>query len=138
MSETIGQSKNKCIDFSINIGPLLASVQKVQPCPLPSMKLPTRWFVPNELLKNLKLNSLKSIGRKLLPQKLKHFFLTSVGTPKTLVNASIVLTLVSSSTLILLILSALMHFLICHFKPIKEFTNCCGSGRCTGCRAPVK
>ena len=116
ISATIGQSKNRCINFSTSIGPLLATVQKVQPCPLPSIKLPIRWLVPNELLKNLKLNSLKSIGRKLLPQKPKQFFLASVGTPKTLVNASIVLTQVSSSTLILLILSELMHFLIC-FEP---------------------
>ena len=98
---TESQSKNRCITVSIGIGPMFFNVQKEQPAALPGTKLESLWLVPRELLKNLKLNSRRSIERKLLLQKPNKHFLVSGSTSKTPQLHSKVLTMFNSSTLML-------------------------------------
>ena len=95
---TVSQSKNRCSTVSIGIGPWFFSVQNEQPGALPGTKLESLWFVPRELLKNLKLNSRRSIGRKLLLQKPSRHLFVSESTSKTPQLRSNVLTIFKSST----------------------------------------
>ena len=93
---TESQSKNRWTTVSIGIGPWFFNVQKEHPGALPGMKLESLWLVPRELLKNLKLNSRRSIGRKLLLQKPSRHFFVSMSTSRTPQLRSKVLTIFKS------------------------------------------
>ena len=95
MDEDFGQSKKNCLNNSNGIGPLFVIVQNVHPGPCPATKWANLWFNPSELLKNLKLNSLKFIGRKLKPQNLR-ICLISLSPPGSMFTRLLILTTVHS------------------------------------------
>ena len=119
MDEDFGQSKKNCLNNSNGIGPLFVIVQNVHPGPCPATKWANLWFNPSELLKNLKLNSLKFIGRKLKPQNLR-ICLISLSPPGSMFTRLLILTTFRISRILIFVFLTPSRMFLKEREPLRN------------------